>query len=454
MERNYLKFMTSDLLMQFRGEECKNNRILLSALARQLNDVLEMFQQLEERTFLRRLNENESGEALSYGAHKIQLDRIGEIVDLTRKQATLVSNKIESVDDIEKSGNITDVTLMNFIKENFSTYYPEKALEDPEYSEYLYYKIFLNSSYCTYADVIKSLKMFWSKTPIYYQEKPEEPATIFLSTPELKPEQNARLFFLAPVVKAAGVRIFREAATVDEVRKPTVYVGGGVFSGVIQTELPYLIIEHKYDKTLSASSRLENVATNIIPHADMFDVFREGDTLYLAIKKSEYNKYSTLVYPAMFNGEIVRGIVSPYYGNINSSCGECCVESVSIPKAAEVVGGFQRFRQLKSIELPSALNRLLGSSFLGCNSLEVVMIPFDATISEIPSRCFECCVNLKEITIPETATAIRNNAFHNCVNLKKVVFGGTQEQWESIKISSGNDCLNEAEIEYLGGLAL
>lgn len=454
MVRDYLKFMTSDLLMQFRGENCTNNIILLSALAKQLDDVLEMFQQLEERTFLRRLSDNESGESLSYGAHGIQLDRIGEIVEMTRKQATLVSNKIESVDDIEKSGNITDVTLMNFIKENFNTYYPEIALEDSEYSEYLYYKIFLNSSYCTYDDVIKSLKMFWTKTPIYYQEKPEEPATIFLSTPELKPEKNARLFFLAPVVKAAGVRLFREAATVDEVRTPRVYAGGGLFSGVIQSELPYLIIEHKYDKTLSASSRLENVATNIIPHADIFDIFREGDLLFLAIKESEYNKYSTLIYPAMFNGEIVKGIVSPYFEKINSSCGECCVESVSIPKTVEVVGGFQRFRQLKSIEFPSALNKLLGSSFLGCNSLEVVVIPFDATISEIPSRCFECCVSMKEITIPETVTAIRSNAFFNCENIEKIVFGGTREQWKSIKISSGNDCLNEAEIEYLGGLAL
>lgn len=454
MVRDYLKFMTSDLLMQFRGEKCKNNIILLSALAEQFDDLFYMFQQLEERTFLRRLSENESGESSYFGAHGIQLDRIGEIVDLTRKQATIVSNKIESVNDIEESGNITDKTLMSFIKDNFSTYYPGESLGDSEFSEYLYYKIFLNNSYCTYSDVIKSLEMFWNKTPIYYQEKPEEPATIFLSTPELKPEHNARLFFLAPVVKAAGVRIFREAATVDEVRKPTVYVGGGVFSGVIQTELPYLIIEHKYDKTLSASSRLENVATNIIPHADVFDMFRENDSLYLAIKKSEYNKYSTLVYPAMFNGEIVKGVVSPYYGNINSSCGECCVESVIIPKTAEVVGGFQRFRNLKSIELPSSVNKLLGSSFLGCNSLETVVIPFGATISEIPTRCFECCVELKEITIPETVTAIRNNAFHNCVNLKKVVFGGTQEQWESIKLSSGNDCLNETEIEYLGGLAL
>lgn len=454
MTRDYLKFMTSDLLMQFRGENCKNNIVLLSALARQLDDVFEMFQQLEERTYLRRLTDNESGESLNHGAHGIQLDRIGEVVDLTRKQATIVSSKIESVDDIEKSGSILDDTLMSFIKENFAMYYPGDSLGDAEYSEYLYYKIFLNSSYCTYDDVIKSLKMFWTKTPIYYQEKPEEPATIFLSTPDLKPEQNARIFFLAPVVKAAGVRILREAVTVDKTRSATSYFGTGLFSGVIQATLPQLIIEHNFNNTLSANTRVENVATNIIPHYGMFTTFRENDSLYIAIKKSEYNKYSSLVYPAMYNGELIKGVVSPYYNEIDTSCGECCVEEVSIPQTAEVIGGFHRFRRLKSVKLPSSAKTLLGSCFFGCNSLEVVVIPFDSNISEIPSRCFECCVSLKEIMIPETVTAIKTNAFTNCVNLKKVFFGGTQEQWESIKISSGNDCLNEVEIEYLGGLAL
>ena len=454
MTRDYLKFMTSDFLMQFRGENCKNNEILLSAIARQLDDLFEMFKQLEERTFLRRLSENESGFSLNLGAHGIQLDRIGEVVDLTRKQATIVSNRLTDVSDLDKSGAIVDNELMGFIKENFSLYYPGDALCDSEYSNYLYYKIFLNNSYCTYADVIKSLEMFWGKTPIYYQESPEEPATIFLSTPELSPEQNARLFFLAPVVKAAGVRIFKEATTVNDMITSTTHVGGGFYRGVIQSELPYLVIENRYDKKIVAPTRIENVATSIIPHADVFDVFKEGTSVYVAIKKSEYNKYSSLIYPAMINGEIVKGVVSPYYRGINSSCGECCVETVSIPKTVEVVGGFQRFRQLKFIELPSSLNSLLGSSFLGCNNLEVVMIPLDSSVTEIPSRCFECCVSLKEITVPETVTEIRTNAFFNCVNLKKVVFGGSQEQWEKIKISSGNEILNEVEIEYLGGLAL
>lgn len=457
MTRDYLEFMTSDLLMQFRGENCKNNRILLEAFARQLDDVLEVFKQIEERTYLRLLSEKETGDSLKQGAHGIHLDRIGEIVDLTRKQASFVSRKIESIENLDESAEVENQMLINFIKDKnnrFKVFYNGDVLSDYEYSEYLYYKIFLNCSYCTYSDVIKSLTMFWNNAPIYYEEKKEHPATLYLRTADLKPEQNARLFFLAPVVKSAGVGLFREAATVDVVRKPSMYVGGGLFNGVIQTELPYLIIEHKYEKNLAAPSRLENIISNIIPSADLFTTYRDGNSLYIAINKSEYNKYSTLVYPAMFNGEIVKGVVSPYYRKIDNSCGDCCVESVIIPKTAEVVGGFHRFRQLKSVEFSSALNKLLGSSFLGCNSLEVVVIPFDATITEIPSRCFECCVSLKEITIPETVTAIKNNAFTNCVNLKKIVFGGTQEQWESIRISSGNDCLNEADIEYLGGLAI
>ena len=77
--------------MQFRTAECGNNRILLKALAKQLDDVLEAFDQLGKRTYLRLLFGDETGDSLTNGAHGIQLDRIGEVVDLTRKQATIAS---------------------------------------------------------------------------------------------------------------------------------------------------------------------------------------------------------------------------------------------------------------------------------------------------------------------------------------------------------------------------
>lgn len=452
MVRDYLKFMTSDLLMQFKGESCTNNIILLSALAKQLDDLCGMFRQLEERTFLRKLSENESGDSLSYGAHGIQLDRIGEIVEMTRKQATLVSNKIESVDDIEKSGYITDDTLLKFIKENFSTYYPEIALEDSEYSEYLYYKIFLNSSYCTYDDVIKSLKMFWTKTPIYYQEKPEEPATIFLSTPELKPEQNARLFFLAPVVKAAGVRLFREAATVDEVRTPKLYAGGGLFNGIIQSELPYLIIDHSYQKMLRAPTRFENVIGNVIPQVD--DIFKaeyNSEIYSVALKSEEYNKHKSIVYPAIHDGNVVRIIANPVDASPYQT--DNTIEEIYLPSTIVNIypSAFHDFRALRFVEISSGLQTLNNRAFYGCSSLKTVVFSLKSTFTHIYTETFFGCTSLEEIVLPATFKKAETKAFYRCPSLRRVVYGGTEEQWNQIPRTFGNDSLFNAEIEFLGG---
>lgn len=452
MTRDYLKFMTSDLLMQFRGENCKNNIVLLSALAKQLDDLLEAFREIEDRTFLRMLNDKEDESSLKYGAHDFQLDRIGEIVDLTRKQATTVSNKIKSVNDIEVSGDIKDDTLIRFIKDNFSTYYPGNALGDSEYSEYLYYKIFLNSSYCTYADVIKSLEMFWSKSPIFYQENPEEPATIFLSTPELKQEQNARLFFLAPVVKAAGVRLFREATTVDEVRTPTMNIGGALFNGVIQSELPYLIIDHSFEKILRAPSRLESVVGNIIPNVD--DIFI-GDykrgVYSVALKTDEYDKHKSIVYPAIHNGNIVRIIGNPLDRDPYST--DTKIEEISVPSTVEVLypNAFYAFRNLNKAVISSGLKTLNGRAFYGCSSLKTVVFSLKSTFTNIYSETFYGCTSLEEIVLPETFNRVEVKAFYNCPSLRKIVYGGTEEQWNQIPRTFGNDDLFNAEIEFLGG---
>ena len=456
MTRDYLKFMTSDLLMQFRGEECRNNRILLSALAKQLDDVYEMFQQLEERTFLRKIDANEFGELLNNGAHKIHLDRLGEIVDISRKQATVVSNKLESVEDLEKSNEINSDTLVNFIKSNFATYYPGDALCDSEYSEYLYYKIFLNNSYCTYADVIKSLEMFWNKTPIYYREEPEKPASIFLSTPKLKPEQNARMFFLAPVVKAAGVQLFREAVTEDYLRNKNVYVGAGLFSGVIQCTLPYLVIEHSYSEVIKPSTRLENISQDDLSLMNIYNIIFDGeftDNGFTAmLKADEYEAgHTTLVYPAMLNGNIVRVLSIPFdsYKKVSNNS----VTDIRIPSTVEYIeeGCFNNFSKLESIVVPKNIKRIYPYAFASCGSMKRAEISLNSKIKNIESFSFYNCTSLEEVVIPETVTSIALRSFKGCDNIKRVVFGGTEEQWSKILKTRENGTLFSAEIEFLGG---
>lgn len=442
MTRDYLEFMTSDLLMQFRGAECTNNRIFLSAIARQLDDLFEAFNQLRERTFLRKIEEDESGEALNYGAHFVQLDRIGEIVDLTRKQATLVSNKIENVADIEKTGNIKDDTLLNFIKSNFSVYYPQNSMSDAEYSEYLYYKIFLNSSYCTYKDVIKSLQMFWNSSPVYYQEKPEYPATIYLSTPELKPEQNARLFFLAPVVKAGGVGLLREATTVCPLPAANTYVGGGVFSGVIETTLPYLLEKVEVHKDLNVADREENIIETVLALFDNGILFQETEGGYRAVAKECIG--TTLVYPMMYNGKSVVSV-----GQSDSALSDN-IEIVCLPLGAKAIDeyAFTCFDKVKRYDIPASVDVIGKYAFSFNSSLEVINFDPESKTSVLPQNFCFGCISLETVILNSNLKKVEDDAFALCDKLKTVIFYGSADEWEAVD-KGNNSILDSAELIFV-----
>ena len=55
---------------------------------------------------------------------------------------------------------------------------------------------------------------------------------------------------------------------------------------------------------------------------------------------------------------------------------------------------------------------------------------------------------LTSIEIPDSVTSIGVSAFYYCPSLSTVYYNGTQEQWNSIDISSGNSYLTDAEIIY------
>ena len=194
---DYLKKLEDDHLVQFRGK--KNTEVLMKALARQLQEVYRFFVDLRDRRSL------EASEGK-------QLDGVGDIVVLSRDEARQLAETMDPID----------------------------VMDDELYRKYLKYKIHINTNICTYKDVYKALKMFWDTTPLYYSEDPEWPATMFFATPILKPEDGADRLLAAPVIKAAGVMLKIIASTETPI-KPTVLRGGGVASGILTTELPYIL---------------------------------------------------------------------------------------------------------------------------------------------------------------------------------------------------------------------
>lgn len=120
-------------------------------------------------------------------AQGAQLDRIGDIVVLSRADAGLLA---------AQAGNL-----------DFD------VIDDVRYRKYLKYKILENTSNATYKDIISAIKMIWGADKIKYLENEEGPASLTVSFPY---HYTAGDVFILPPLTAAGVGINVQAETVIE----------------------------------------------------------------------------------------------------------------------------------------------------------------------------------------------------------------------------------------------
>lgn len=145
-----------DVPEQFKNQ--RNIKVLLDALAAQLDDLATFFRDLiTARTIA--------------AAQGKQLDYIGDIVDLTRAEATAISTR-------------------------------DSIMDDDMYRRYLLYKIALNMSNCTLQDIYDAINNF-ADDVAFYSEDPAHQATIILKVSDAM----AKLFENFKFAKAAGVQL-------------------------------------------------------------------------------------------------------------------------------------------------------------------------------------------------------------------------------------------------------
>ena len=216
------------------------------------------------------------------------------------------------------------------------------------------------------------------------------------------------------------------------------------------------------------------------------EYYTEGLEFSLWIGGNEYyvtdyiGSDTDVIIPSVYNGKPVTGI-----------CGTFASDDFVI----EYGDAFQNCSSLTSITIPNSVTYIGYSSFSGCDSLKVITLPFvgktpypvDHIIlgecyaeelfgyifgakrceenkiyvpsslekvyvtnaTHIPFASFRCCDSLVNIILPTSLTFIGGFAFDGCNSLKTVYYTGTQEQWNSIVISSvGNKALTNASIIY------
>ncbi|MBR2743283.1 MAG: leucine-rich repeat protein [Clostridia bacterium] len=122
--------------------------------------------------------------------------------------------------------------------------------------------------------------------------------------------------------------------------------------------------------------------------------------------------------------------------------------SVTIPEGVMIIdsGAFNGCTGLTSVTLPSSVMKLGSYVFYECTRLKSISIP--SGIMNIGDFTFNGCTGLTSITMPASVMSIDFSAFHGCSSLKDVYYAGTQSRWQSIRIDSYNDPLQNAAIHF------
>lgn len=212
--RNYRQFVEQDTIEQFRGKP--NIQALHNAFARQLQELYGFFCQLNNRSLPE--------------ATGMQLDGIGEIVALTRREAGDLATP-------DGQGSETD---------------------DETYRRFLVYKILKNTCDCTYHDIIKAFRMFWDR-PLYYTEDPAQPATMIFDTGYMDGMVDTTPLFRIPLIRAAGVTLKLYARTSVSMPVAKVTLRSGLGYAVTVSRLPKLERNISYAAALNSGSAVHSI---------------------------------------------------------------------------------------------------------------------------------------------------------------------------------------------------
>lgn len=147
----------------------------------------------------------------------------------------------------------------------------------------------------------------------------------------------------------------------------------------------------------------------------------------------------------------------------------CCNSLTDITVADSVteigVAAFSRCNGLKSIKIPDGIKAIADSAFEECGNIEAVTLPIIA-LSKIPrfylkkvvftsgssiaDNAFSGCINLTEISLPDSVTSIGEQAFSGCIGLTSITI---PDNTDTIGHYAFLNCDNLTDIYFDGDIA-
>ena len=155
-----------------------------------------------------------------------------------------------------------------------------------------------------------------------------------------------------------------------------------------------------------------------------YPVVAVGDNAFYETP-ADYTRQITL-------GEHIRSIgAMAFYNSIDVK--------IYVEGEIEYVGekAFYGCNKIESIKFGSGMESVPFEAFSGCEGLRSVV--FSDTVSDIGENAFELCASLQTVTFYGSLKTIQDCAFESCESLEAIYFIGSEEEFDAIEISMGND---------------
>ena len=206
----------------------------------------------------------------------------------------------------------------------------------------------------------------------------------------------------------------------------------------------YVYSAEEDDKTPIASDSFliteEDVGKEIVISVGaVYDVFVQAPSGTGTTGGARWEQYSH--YMRIYGGSYMADYGPDDYKPWSTGCNYW----VEIKDLIRVGSNAFRGEAMETLKLGSTVQTIGTQAFQNCKYLRGVDFP--DSLRTIESGAFSG-TGLVVVGLPAGVRTIMANAFADCPYLDRVLYGGSEEEWKSVSIASGNEALRNAEVIY------